>query len=316
MARVPKELGPADIYGACDASTFSFKSTADLPELAEIIGQHRAVSAVSFGMGIYNDGYNIFAAGPTGTGKASTIYEFLSQQAARRPAPDDWVYVHNFAQPHRPNAIRMPAGKAQEFRKDMEKLVEDLQAAITHAFEGEEYEKQKRTIAQQISERQEAKLSTLGQKAEEGSFTMVRTPAGLAFAPKTAEGETMSREICEALPPEQQKQIDEGLESLNEELQQIMRLVRQDERTGREAVRELDREVTTFAAKHLVDEMCDRWCSVPEMVDYLKAVLNDVVDNADDFKRSDEETPVTIMGIPVSGRHRSEGAIRKYRITE
>jgi lon-related putative ATP-dependent protease len=314
MARVPKELGPADIYRACDASTFSFKSTADLPELAEIIGQHRAVSAVSFGMGIYNDGYNIFAAGPTGTGKASTIYEFLSQQAARRPAPDDWVYVHNFAQPHRPNAIRMPAGKAQEFRKDMEKLVEDLQAAITHAFEGEEYEKQKRTIAQQISERQEAKLSTLGQKAEEGSFTMVRTPAGLAFAPKTAEGETMSREIYEALPPEQQKQIDEGLESLNEELQQIMRLVRQDERTGREAVRELDREVTTFAAKHLVDEMCDRWCSVPEMVDYLKAVLNDVVDNADDFKRSDEETPVTFMGIPVSGRHRSEGAFRKYRI--
>jgi len=314
MARVPKELGPADIYRACDASAFSFKSTADLPELTEIIGQSRAVTAVSFGMGIYNDGYNIFASGPTGTGKASTVYEFLSRQAAERPAPDDWVYVHNFGQPHRPNAIRMPAGKAQEFRKDMEKLVEDLQAAITHAFEGEEYEKQKRTIAQQISERQEAKLSSLGQKAEEGSFTMVRTPAGLAFAPKTAEGETMSREVYEALPPEEQKRIDDGLEGLNEELQQIMRLVRQDERAGREAVRELDREVTTFAAKHLVDEMCDRWCTVPEMVDYLKAVLDDVVENADDFKKSDEEAPVTFMGIPVSGRQKGEGAFRKYKI--
>ncbi|MBN1321075.1 MAG: AAA family ATPase [Thermoleophilia bacterium] len=314
MTRVPKELGPADIYRVCDASAFAFKSTADLPELTEIIGQRRAVSAVSFGMGIYNDGYNIFAAGPTGTGKATTIYDFLSKQAAERPAPDDWAYVHNFAQPHRPNALRMPAGKAQEFRKDMEKLVEDLQAAITHAFEGEEYEKQKRTIAQQISERQEAKLSSLGQKAEQGNFTMVRTPAGLAFAPKTAEGETMSREVYEALPPEEQKRIDEGLEGLNEELQQIMRLVRQDERTGREAVRELDREVTTFAAKHLVDEMCDRWCAVSEMVDYLKAVLDDVVENADDFKKSDEEAPVTFMGIPVSGRQKGEGAFRKYKI--
>jgi len=34
----------------------------------------------------------------------------------------------------------------------MEKLVEDLQAAITHAFEGEEYEKQKRTIAHRSGE--------------------------------------------------------------------------------------------------------------------------------------------------------------------
>ena len=51
---------------------------------------------------------------------------------------------YNFAKPYQPNAIRMPAGKGQEFRKDMEKLVEDLQAAITQAFESEEYEKQRR----------------------------------------------------------------------------------------------------------------------------------------------------------------------------
>ena len=108
----------------------------------------------------------------------------------------------------------------------------------------------------------------------------------------------MSREAYEALPPEEQKRIDDGLEALNEELQQIMRLVRQDERAGRDALRELDRQVTTFAAKHLIDEACEHWCDVPEMVDYLHAVLNDVVENADDFKKSDEETPVMFMGMP------------------
>jgi predicted ATP-dependent protease len=314
MARVPRELTPDAIYQACDISAFAFNTTAELPELSDIIGQARAVSSVEFGMGIYNDGYNIFAVGPAGTGKSSTIYEFLSRHAESRPAPDDWVYVHNFAKPYQPNAIRMPAGKAQEFRKDMEKLVEDLQAAITQAFEGEEYEKQKREIAQQVSEKQESKLSALSQKAESQSFTMVRTPAGLAFAPKTAEGETMSREIYEALPAEEQKRIDEGLESLNEELQQNMRLVRQDERAGRDALRELDREVTTFAAKHLVDEACEKWCDVPEMVEYLEAVLADVVENADEFKKSDDESPVMFMGIPVAPRQKGEGAFRKYRI--
>ncbi len=313
MVRAPAELRPDEIYRLCDASAFSFESTAELPELADIIGQTRAVSSVEFGMGINNDGYNIFAVGPAGTGKSSTVLSFLSREAASLPAPDDWVYVHNFAKPYQPNAIRMPPGRGDEFRKDMEKLVEDLQAAITQAFESEEYEKQKREIAQQVSEKQESKLSALSQKAEEGRFQMVRTPAGLAFAPKTADGETMSREVYEALPPEEQKRIDDGLESLNEELQQVMRLVRQEERAGREAWRELDRQVTTFAAKHLVDEACERWCEVEEMVGYLHAVLDDVVDNADEFKKSDEETPVMFMGIPVA-RQKGEGVFRKYRI--
>ena len=314
MPKTPAELGPEDIYRACDLSGFAFKTTAELPGLSDVIGQARAVSSVEFGMGIQNGGYNIFAVGPTGTGKSTTAYEFLSRQAASQPAPDDWVYVHNFLKPHQPNAIRMPAGKGQEFRKEMEKLVEDLQAAITQAFESEEYDKQKREIGQRIGEQQETKLSGLSQKAESQGFTMVRTPAGLAFAPKTPEGETMSREQYEALSQEEQKRIDDGLEALNEELQQIMRLVRQDERAGREALRELENQVTTYAAKHLIDEACERWCEVAEVVDYLQAVLRDVVENVDDFKKSDEETPVMFMGIPVSARQKGEGAFRKYRI--
>jgi predicted ATP-dependent protease len=314
VVKIPSELKPTDVYRVCDPAACGFTSTADLPEITEIIGQDRAVASVAFGMGVTDTGYNIYAAGPTGTGKASTIYEFLTKQAASLPAPDDWIYVYNFTTPHKPNAIRMPSGQAQQFRKDMEKLVEDLQAAITHAFEGEEYEKQRRAIAQQVGEKQEAKLASLSQKAQEGHFSMVRTPAGLAFAPVTAEGEAMSREQYEALPLEEQKRIDEGLETLNGELQDIMRLVRQDERSGRDAMRDLDRQVTSFAAKHLVDEMCERWCRVPQMVDYLHALLDDVVDNAENFKKTDEEQPVMFMGMPMSPRQRAEGAFSKYKI--
>ena len=53
----PVELGLKDIYRVCDASTLGFKSTAELPELTEIIGQDRAVSSVRFGMDIQSDGY-------------------------------------------------------------------------------------------------------------------------------------------------------------------------------------------------------------------------------------------------------------------
>jgi lon-related putative ATP-dependent protease len=315
MANLPAELGANEVYRACEPASLSFKTTADLPDLAEIIGQERAVSSVEFGMGIDSDGYNIFAVGPLGTGKTSTVNDFLKEQAASRPAPDDWIYVYNFAKPHIPNAIRMPAGKAQAFKKDMEKLVEDLQAAISTAFESEEYEKQKRSIVQEVGEQQETKLNALNEKAESQNYMIVRTPAGLMFAPKGEKpGEPMAREVYEALPPADRKKIDDGLDALNEELQGIMRLVRQDERGGRDALRDLDQKVTDFAARHLIDETCERWCHLPEMSDYLQAVLKDVVENADDFKKQDEEAPASFMGMPIPQRQKAEMAFLRYRI--
>ncbi|MCL5942751.1 MAG: AAA family ATPase, partial [Actinobacteria bacterium] len=310
----PTGISAAETYQACDPRSFAFETTAELPALDQVIGQHRAVSAVDFGIGIRSEGYNIYALGPTGTGKASTILQFLEREAADLPVPDDWVYVNNFATPHQPNAIRLPAGRGCELRADMQKLVEDLRAAITQAFESEEYENQRREIAQQVSERQERQLDALRDQAESRGFTMVRTPAGLAFAPKTAEGDTMSRDQYNELPVEEQKRIDEGLENLNQELQQVMRLVRQEEKAGRESLRALDEQVTTYAAKHLVDDAIEKWAAVPEVQEYLEAVLKDVVESADDFKRSDDETPANFMGIPIPTKQRNEAAFRKYQV--
>jgi lon-related putative ATP-dependent protease len=315
MANLPAELSTNETYRACDAASLAFETTESLPDLSEIIGQDRAVSSVEFGMGIDSDGYNIFAVGPIGTGKTTTVYDFLKKKAAALPAPDDWVYVFNFKKPEQPNAIRMPAGQAQNFKKYMEKLVEDLQGAMTRAFEGEEYDKQRHAITQQVGEQQESKLAALNKKADEQGFMIIRTPVGLAFAPKGEQaGEPMAREAYEALPVEKQKQIDDSMEALNEELQGILRLVRQDERSGRDALRELDQKVAGGAARHLIDDACEHWCAYNEMSEYLQDVLKDVVENSDDFKKSDEEQPMMIMGMPVPRAPKGEGAFQKYRI--
>lgn len=313
-AELPAGLEASQTYHACDPACFQFKTTAEVPALTEVIGQSRAVRSVDFGIGIHSRGYNIFALGPTGTGKASTVLDFLTREAASLPSPSDWVYVNNFSTQHRPKAIRFPAGQGCEFRTDMEKLVEDLQAAITLAFEGEEYEKQRREIAQGVSEKQEAKLDELRESADERGYIMVRTPAGLAFAPKNPEGETMSREQYNELPQEEQKVIDEGLSQLNQELQQVMRLVRQEEKAGREALRELDKQVSTWAAKHLIEDIKEKWQKVEAVDAYLDAVLEDVIENADDFKKGEEEQPAAFMGIPISARQRNEATFRKYQV--
>ncbi len=123
-------LSPNQLYRKTDPASFKFKTTDDLQDLTEAIGQPRAVQAVRFGIGINRDGYNIYALGPSGVGKRTLISQFFEQKAAEMPAPPDWAYVHNFKDRHKPDAIRLPAGQGVVFRQDMDHLVDELRTSL------------------------------------------------------------------------------------------------------------------------------------------------------------------------------------------
>ena len=72
------------------------------------------MEAIQFGISMMQDGYNLFALGPNGVGKHTAVCRYLDQQAKDKPVPPDWCYVHNFEQPHQPNAMSLPAGKGNE----------------------------------------------------------------------------------------------------------------------------------------------------------------------------------------------------------
>src|SRR5690606_32263337 len=122
---------------------------AELEDGQEIIGQQRAIDAIRFGIGIRHQGYNLFALGPNGSGRQTTANLFLKQQAAGEPTPDDWCYVYNFEQPHKPRAYRLPPGRAVTFRDDMKKLAEELFSVLQATFAGEEYQLQKRALEEE-----------------------------------------------------------------------------------------------------------------------------------------------------------------------
>jgi predicted ATP-dependent protease len=145
-----KELEAEALYQHCDPEQFTFETTADLDDLTQVIGQARAMEAVQFGIGIQQEGYNIFALGPVGTGKRSIVRQSFERRAAGEPIPSDWCYVHNFEQSHKPQALRLPPGKGMELRHDMEELVEELRTALSAAFESEEYQTRRQVIQDEI----------------------------------------------------------------------------------------------------------------------------------------------------------------------
>ena len=112
-------LAPQELRLSCDPALLKFTSTAELEPIGELIGQHRALAAIEFGAQIDHHGFNIFALGPTRSGRHGAIRKFLESKAAAEPVPDDWVYVNNFAAPDRPKAIRLPSGIGPKLKAGM-----------------------------------------------------------------------------------------------------------------------------------------------------------------------------------------------------
>ena len=82
-------LDAAQTRRRLDPDALSFATTAEVAPLRGTIGQTRALEAIDFGLEIGSSGYNLFLAGTAGSGRESTVLDYLERVAAGRAAPDD-----------------------------------------------------------------------------------------------------------------------------------------------------------------------------------------------------------------------------------
>ena len=136
------KLNSSELYRKCDISKFDFTTTADLEERLSALGQDRAISAVELGINIKSKGYNLFCLGPEGTGKTSLVKRILTKEGKLRKTPDDWAYVYNFEEPHKPIAINFNAGEATKFQKEMEEFTDFVEHDLPNLVKDDIYEEQ------------------------------------------------------------------------------------------------------------------------------------------------------------------------------
>jgi len=312
MATIER-LGPEALCALCDPARFTFKTTSELDDLVEVVGQARAMQAIEFGIGISRSGYNLFTLGTPGTGRRSVVRQFIERKAAVEPVPSDWCYVNNFEQPHKPRVLELPAGTGAKLRRDVEQLIENLRGAIPAAFESEEYRARRQELEQELKEQQERAFEELRQHAESHGISMIRTPSGMAFAPMR-KGEVLGAEEFHKLPEAEQKHIEAVVTSLEEQLKHIIIQLPQVRREGQRRIRELERDVTMSAVGHLIDELKKEYAPLPKVVIYLEAVQQAVIDNADDFRRQEEGQEITILGISLSRAAAGASALRRFEV--
>ena len=302
-------LKAEQLYKHCDPAQLPFESTAELPDLAESIGQERALEAVHFGINIKNSGYNIFALGPPGIGKHSLVMQLLAEPAQRHTSPSDWCYVNNFDDPRRPRALAMPPGKGRMLRDDLARLINDLKTVIPAAFESDEYRTRSQEIEEELKERQEKAIADLRQQAQDQDIDLIRTPAGFAFAP-TRKGEVISPEEFERLPEAEREGIAATVARMQEKLRAVIRQVPQWRQETQDKIRALNREVAISAAEHPIHALREKYADLPRVVSYLEATQEDIITNIDDFRQQQEESQAGIALL--SGEHAP--SFRRYEV--
>jgi lon-related putative ATP-dependent protease len=305
-------LKPEQLYTVCDPVGFRFASTTELPDLEEVVGQQRAVEAIAFGVGIQRPGYNLYALGPTGSGKRSVVQRFVESKAATETVPQDWCYVNNFSDPHKPNAIGLPAGTAASLREEMLQLVEELRRAVPEALESDAYRARLQEIEDALKDKQEKLFETLQKEAHAHDITMLRTPTGFAFAPMR-KGEVIKPDEYEKLSAGDKKAIEQTVARLQEDLERLIQQVPRWRRESQAEVHQLNRDVVMSAVGQLIDELRRQFSLLPEVLAYLDAVQQDVIDHADQFRRTDEmENP--LAGLMMAEQEHRETFVNRYAI--
>jgi len=286
---LPKGLAPEALRVACDPAELGFETTAELGPSPMTIGQDRAIDAINLAASISHKDFNIYVLGRMGMGRHDTVSKLISKQAADRPAPSDWVYVNNFDAPHKPNAMRLPAGSAFVLKSAMQHLVDDLANEIPALFESEEYQTQRRAIEEEFGQRHEEPIAEFAERAAKEGVALLRTPMGFMLA-AIVDGKPIKPEVYEALAPEERKAIDAKVERLQEHLAKVLQHGPQLEKEYRQRIEGLHAGLAERVVSLRVKEVADQFRKNAEIGTYLEHVRKDMISNAELFLVSKEET--------------------------
>jgi len=281
-------LTPDAMCRRLDPEQLPFDTTDELEDLADIFGQDRATDAIRFGIGIRNPGYNLFALGPEGVGKHTAVRHLLEETIQTSTNLSDWCYVNNFRQPANPNLLTLPAGRGAELQNDMLQLIEELRTIVPAAFENSDYLAQLHQIEEDFEKIEAQALEQLQEDAGRQDVSVTHRLGQFTFAP-THKGHAISPEEFEKLPEAKRKEIEKVVNDLQGRLQNILEVdIPRWRRESRARVKDLNKKTMVIAVGQSIHSLMDKYRDLPQVLQYLDHVEEDIVENIDAFRKPAE----------------------------
>ncbi|RLB83386.1 MAG: ATP-dependent protease [Deltaproteobacteria bacterium] len=303
------ELPFNELRATIDPASIPFENTASLEPLGKgVIGQERGVDAIQFGIGLKENGYNVFVVGPPKAGLTYITRTFLEERVKQEPAPPDWCYVYNFKEPDKPKSLRLRAGLGNEFKRSMDKFIKTVRSSIQKVFDSDDYRVKEEEVTHVFETKRREILDELSQTSEKEGFVVQFSQVGMYIIPADKKGQPISKEELKKLSKEERNALHEKSDELKIKLQTAMKQIREAEGEYKEKHTKLDRDVALFVVENIMENFFNKYKDESSVVEFLNACKEDIIDNLDDFKEKQEEQQAGPFPMPVkmSGLRRYE----------
>lgn len=304
QTRRPFELQPAQLRWSCTPDTLGITSMQEVKPLKEIVGQDRALRALQMGLAMKHYGYNIFAAGPPGTGRTTTLKRMLADLEHQTVELSDKMFVHNFKDPDSPVYISLPAGQGTAFKKDMANLLSELLKNIPAVFESRRYQEQRKSMLEHFQDRQRSILRDFEKKVKERGFEVVQVQGNTASRPEIApvvDGGPVSMDQIHAkaeageISKAELARINQQQTELDAQMDIVMREMRNIERKAKRSLEDLSHKVVVPIVEEPISDLKEKY-NTPKIHEYLKAVEENVLENLSRFHQKEEQQQ-SILGM-------------------
>lgn len=156
----------------------------------QVVGQDGALKAIKFGLQMPGRHYNLFVAGPDGSGRETALRHMLPEVAGKMATPGDRVAVTNFKNKDNPLTLELAAGRGPAFVKGIRKFVSTLKTLLPEQLESGQIGEMKKQIVASLQEastkREEAfNAEVKAMTIADGTFTVE------FFAKPSGEGRMM-----------------------------------------------------------------------------------------------------------------------------
>ncbi|MGQ9617673.1 MAG: Lon protease family protein [Candidatus Aminicenantia bacterium] len=287
-----KELKHEELRWQCDPGSLKIENSNQVIPLEGIIGQQRAIEAIKMGLEIPQPGYNIFITGLVGTGRTTTVMRLLDGLEEKEKIPNDLCYVNNFKNPDMPILIILPPGKGKEFKKEMEKMIEDLRENIPKIFESDAFQRKRAEIMEELGEKQKNFIRIFEKKVEEAGFQLIQVQSGPIVKPALVaivHGKPMNLEQIESLvesggyPRENYENLKKKYYELEIELSEVMRMNRELRRELEATMKKLNEDFVLPLIDQHINDLKYKFEKVEKVVSYLDEVKRSILENIDAF---------------------------------
>lgn len=301
------ELKPDELRWKCDPNNFEFESTEDLSPIEGIIGQERALKAIRLGVDLRSPGYNIYIAGLSGSGKATTVKQMLEKISSDCPRLHDYAYVNNFHDPDQPLLIKFHKGQAKEFQQDLSSAIEVLKQRIPIALESDLYLSRKKNIVDDYNNKEQELMNSFDAELREKGFSLGQIRVGDQIRPDIIpliDNKQVPVFQLEELIKQNKISKEDAQKIINEynihqqKLQIIFKKGLKISQEFQEKLQQLEKESAEVIVRGIFEGLKEKYNS-NSVLEHLNLIEDNILGNIQIFKGIKPEGEMTQEGLTI-----------------